>query len=216
MEPSHVDAGAGGVLGGLAGTEGADGGVESVTAALVGGALSAVAGDEPGVSHPARFAATSSISVRRITRSDTTDSRVRPAFPLALAACFASLPCAFRLAFGAAPVAAGPVAQLACEHVPEPGRIRCEIEVKAPAGTALTWADAVILKTPPFASALRARVGPLQASAREDAVWRWAIALAARDRGSGNVVARVRAVTCLKEACTTTEIDAEAPVVVGE
>ena len=88
--------------------------------------------------------------------------------------------------------------------------------MKAPAGAVLKWADVVILKTPPFASALRARVGPLEASAREDTVWRWAIALAARGRGTGDLEARVRVVTCVKDACTPSEVDARAPVVVGE
>jgi hypothetical protein len=85
-----------------------------------------------------------------------------------------------------------------------------------PAGTVLKWADVVVTKTPPFAQALRARVGPLEASAREDTVWRWAMALAARARGSGELGARIRIVACVKDACTPSELEAKADVVVGE
>jgi hypothetical protein len=107
-------------------------------------------------------------------------------------------------------------AKLECARASEPGRVRCEVEVRAAAGVVLKWADVVVTKTPPFASALRARVGPSEASAHEDTVWRWAIALAARARGTGDVGARVRVVACVGDACATSEIATEAQVVVGE
>ena len=103
-----------------------------------------------------------------------------------------------------------------CAHVSEPGRVRCEVEVKAPAGAVLRWADLVVTKAPPFVTPLRARVGPLEASAREETVWRWAIALAARARGAGELAARIRLVTCVKDVCAPTEIEARGEVVVGE
>jgi hypothetical protein len=107
-------------------------------------------------------------------------------------------------------------AKVACARASEPGRVRCEVEARVPAGSVLKWADVVIRKSPPFASPLRARVGPLEASAREDTVWRWAIALAARARGAGEVVVRVRLVVCVKDACATREIETKGDVVVGE
>jgi hypothetical protein len=94
--------------------------------------------------------------------------------------------------------------------------VRCEVEVRVPEGTVLKWADVVVTKTPPFASALRGRVGPLEASAREDTVWRWAIALAARARGTGDLSVRLRIVACVKAACAPSELEASGAVVVGE
>ena len=88
--------------------------------------------------------------------------------------------------------------------------------MRVPAGTVLKWADVVVTKAPPFASALRARVGPLEASVREDTVWRWAIALAARARGTGELAVRVRIVSCVKDACVPSELDAGGEIVVGE
>jgi hypothetical protein len=107
-------------------------------------------------------------------------------------------------------------AKVECARASEPGRVRCEIVARVPAGAVLKWADIVVTKTPPFATALRARVGPLDASAREDNVWRWAIALAARGRGAGELAVRVRVVSCVREACVPSELEARADVVVGE
>jgi hypothetical protein len=150
--------------------------------------------------------------VRCIERSDTTESRVRPSFP-AVAVVFVAL-----LSGGAAGAEdpPGATAKLECAHAPEPGRVRCEVEVRAAAGTRIKWADVVIVSAPPFAPALRARVGPLEASAHEDAVWRWALALAARARGTGELVARVRIVSCVKDACAPSELEPRAAVAVGE
>ena len=133
---------------------------------------------------------------------------------LALAALVLSLAAVTSSAQADGPTVAA--ARIECQRAPEPGRIRCEVEVRAPPGAVLKWADVAIVRTPPFATALRARVGPLEASAREDTVWRWAIALAARDRGTGELEARVRVVACVKDACTPSEAAASATVVVGE
>ena len=141
---------------------------------------------------------------------------MRPSFPrfLALALALAAIPGGERAALADGLVAA--VARVDCERAPEPGRIRCEVVVKAPPGAILKWADVAIVRTPPFATALRARVGPLEASAREDTGWRWAIALAARGRGTGELEARVRLVSCVKDACTPSEVPITTTVVVGE
>ncbi len=94
--------------------------------------------------------------------------------------------------------------------------MRCEVEVRAPPGAVLKWADVVVEKTPPFATALRARVGALEASAHEDTVWRWAIALAARGRGTGSSPCACGSSSCVKDACAPSELEARADVVVGE
>jgi hypothetical protein len=108
-------------------------------------------------------------------------------------------------------------AAITCAHAAEPGRVRCEVEAKPPPGGAiLKWADAVLVSTPPFVTPLRARVGPSDATTHEDSVWRWAIALAARTRGSGEVEARVRIVSCVRDACVPSEITVHATLVVGD
>ncbi len=94
--------------------------------------------------------------------------------------------------------------------------MRCEIVARVPPGSLLKWADVVVTKTPPFASALRGRVGPLEATSREDNAWRWAIALAARGRGTGELAVQIRLVSCVKDACVPLEVDARTDVVVGE
>ena len=151
---------------------------------------------------------------------------MRTAFPpfvpvarsAAPAASFAAVLVAALLA--AAPSVADPpqpTATLTCPRVSEPGRVRCEVEAKpAPGGAVLKWADAVLVSTPPFITPLRGRVGPADATTREDSVWRWTIALAARSRGAGEVEARVRVVSCVREACAPLEIAVRAPLVVGD
>jgi hypothetical protein len=107
-------------------------------------------------------------------------------------------------------------AKVECAHASEPGRVRCEVETRAAQGSILKWADVVVAKTPPFASALRGRVGPLEASVHEETIWRWAIALAARARGTGEIVVRVRIVSCAKDACEPSEIEARGEIGVGD
>lgn len=107
-------------------------------------------------------------------------------------------------------------AKVDCPRVAAPGRVRCEIEVRARPGLVLKWADAVVSKSPPFATPLRARVGPADATAHEETVWRWAIAFAARTRDAGEVVVRVRLVACEKDACTPEELEARGQMTVGE
>ncbi len=107
-------------------------------------------------------------------------------------------------------------ATLVCPRVSEPGRVRCEVEVKPPPGATLRWADTLVVSTPAFASPLRARVGPAEATTHEETVWHWTIALAARARGTGEIEARVRVVTCVGDACTPSETTVRAPLAVGD
>ena len=110
-----------------------------------------------------------------------------------------------------------PTATLSCPRVSEPGRVRCEVEARLPAGEAiLRWADVEIVSAPSFVTPLRGRVGGGEATTREDTVWRWTIALAARTHGSGDVEARVRVVSCVKGACVPLEISVRGAIVVGD
>lgn len=159
--------------------------------------------------------------MRSIERSDTTDRRVRPSFRRIDTACLALvvaslLATAFPIRGARAEEPARATAKVECAHASEPGRVRCEVELRAPVGVVIKWADVVVTSAPPFAPALRARVGPVEATLHEDAVWRWAIALAARTLGSGELSARVRVVSCVKDVCTPSELEAKAPVVVGD
>ncbi|MDP8999642.1 MAG: hypothetical protein M3O46_05970 [Myxococcota bacterium] len=109
-----------------------------------------------------------------------------------------------------------PRAEMRCERIDAPGRVRCEAEVRVVAGESIAMADVIIIHTPPFVRALRGRIGPHDATTREAEVWRWALALAARAKGSGDVEARARLVVCRKEGCEPREAPIVAHVVVGE
>jgi hypothetical protein len=106
--------------------------------------------------------------------------------------------------------------EMRCERVDAPGRVRCEVEALASPGESISAGDIVILRTPPFVSALRGRIGPNDATTREPGVWRWAFALAARGRGSGEVEARARLVLCREGRCLPREAPVSGLVVVGE
>ena len=108
------------------------------------------------------------------------------------------------------------VANVECARLVDPGRVRCEVEVRSSNGRPLRWAEVVVVEAPPFAPPLRARVGPAEATTHEDSVWRWAIALAARGRGAGALRVRVRGVSCAGAACTPFEVEARGEVAVGE
>jgi hypothetical protein len=112
--------------------------------------------------------------------------------------------------------ATGPTATLDCPRAAGPGRVRCEVEARPPAGAVIKWADVEVLTTPPFASPLRARVGPSEASIREEAGWHWTLALAARGRGTGEIAVRVRLVSCVRDVCTPSEVPASAALAVGD
>ncbi len=85
-------------------------------------------------------------------------------------------------------------AKLRCEPALSVGRVRCALEVAAPSGSRLAWVDALVVETPPFARALRARVaqpvGPNQAKAE------LLLGLVASAEGSGVLRVKARAVVC--------------------
>ena len=107
-------------------------------------------------------------------------------------------------------------ATMTCAHVDTPGRVRCDVEARVATGESIQWGDVVIAKTPDFVGALRGRIGPHDATAREAEVWRWALALVARDKGSGDVEGRVRLVVCKGDVCAPREVPVAGRVVVGE
>jgi hypothetical protein len=111
--------------------------------------------------------------------------------------------------------AAPPHATMTCDHVDAPGRVRCEAEARVGAGESIAWGDVTIVRTPPFADALRGRIGPHDATTREAGAWRWAFALVARGKGSGEVEGRVRLVVCRDKTCAPREIPLVAHVDVG-
>jgi hypothetical protein len=108
-----------------------------------------------------------------------------------------------------------PPATMTCEHADGPGRVRCDVEARVGAGESITWGDVVIVKTPPFVSALRGRIGPHDATAHDPDVWRWALALVARDKGAGDVEGRVRLVVCKDAKCLPRELPVTGHVAVG-
>jgi hypothetical protein len=115
----------------------------------------------------------------------------------------------------AAPDADAPHATLTCEHVPAPGRVRCEVEARVSSGDSISWGDVVIRSVPPFAAALRGRVGPHDASVREPGLWRWAFALVARGKGAGDVEGQVRVVVCRDKACAARDVQVVGKIEVG-
>ncbi len=109
-----------------------------------------------------------------------------------------------------------PPATMTCEHADGPGRVRCDVEARVGAGESIAWGDVVIVKTPPFVSALRGRIGPHDATAHDPDVWRWALALVARDKGAGDVEGRVRRVVCKDAKCAPRELPVTGHVAVGQ
>jgi hypothetical protein len=106
-------------------------------------------------------------------------------------------------------------ATMTCEHVDAPGRVRCDVEARVAAGESIEWGDVVIAKTPAFVGALRGRIGPHDATTHEAEVWRWALGLVAREKGTGEVEGRVRLVVCRGEVCAPREVPVTGRVVVG-
>jgi hypothetical protein len=102
--------------------------------------------------------------------------------------------------------AGSPRATMACEHAGGPGRVRCEVEARVGAGERIAWGDVVLLRTPAFVEALRGRIGPHDATSREADAWRWALAVVAREKGSGELVGRVRLVVCRGATCGPREL----------
>jgi hypothetical protein len=107
---------------------------------------------------------------------------------------------------------------MTCERVVAPGRVRCDVEARVATGETIQWGDVVITRTPPFVGALRGRIGPQDATEHQPEVWRWALALVAREKGSGDVEGRVRLVVCKGTggACASREVVLAGRVAVGE
>lgn len=107
---------------------------------------------------------------------------------------------------------------MTCERVLTPGRVHCEVEARVEPGESIAWGDVVLLQVPPFATALRGRIGPHDASVREPALWRWSFAVVARAKGTGELAARVRVVVCTgpERTCGTREVEVAGEVEVGE
>ncbi len=105
---------------------------------------------------------------------------------------------------------------MACEPVAGPGRVLCSVEARVGAGEAIASGDVLLVRTPPFVTALRGRIGPHDATTRGARLWRWAFGLAARARGAGTIEGRVRLVVCRGPVCEPREVPVSARVVVGD
>lgn len=117
------------------------------------------------------------------------------------------------------------LASMQCDRASEPGRIRCAVELRLVGGRTLAWADVEILSLPDFASALKGRIGPQDALARDPTSTKWALGLVARRAGQGEVRARVRGVACEPPRaadagagaprCAPITVDVKTPITVG-
>lgn len=108
------------------------------------------------------------------------------------------------------------VAQVQCDKATEPGRVRCGVDVRPTDRQKLVWADVAVVRAPSFSSALRGRVGPGEATARDATGYRFALALVARINGKGPVVLRVRAVTCADgDGCRASSVEVSTELSVG-
>lgn len=107
-------------------------------------------------------------------------------------------------------------ASMTCASAPGPGRVRCDAEVRAPPGSRIAWADVVIVEAPAHVAPLKARIPPSDATESRDASWRWGLAVVAKERGKGELKARVRAVVCTGDACAPMTRDLAVVVAAGE
>jgi hypothetical protein len=115
-----------------------------------------------------------------------------------------------------APAADGDVhASMQCDRAMEPGRVRCTVEVRIEGGRTLSWADVEILALPDFASALKGRIGPQDALARDASSTKWALGLVARRAGQGEARGRVRLVACEGKRCVPLTVEIRAQITVG-
>lgn len=109
------------------------------------------------------------------------------------------------------------VARLTCDPALGPGRIRCELDLRAPEGARLSWADALVVSAPSFARPLRSRV---PATREADGGARAALALLVRAVGSGSLLVLGRAVVCStgeakQPECGPASVSVEIPFRVG-
>lgn len=87
-------------------------------------------------------------------------------------------------------------ASMQCDRASEPGRVRCTVEARIEGGRTIAWADVEILSLPEFASALKGRIAPQDAVARDATSAKWGLGLVAKRAGQGEARARVRIVAC--------------------
>ena len=112
---------------------------------------------------------------------------------------FAFLPLLVALWTKLAP-AAGPQldVRLRCDRALVPGRVRCAVSLSVPRGFRLSWVDALVVSSPPFARPLRARI-PLRRLTGMDSHAEVLLALLAREAGRGMLTVRGRAVVCPRQ-----------------
>jgi hypothetical protein len=106
-------------------------------------------------------------------------------------------------------------ASMQCDRASEPGRVRCTVELRLDGPRTLSWADVELLALPDFASALKGRIGPQDALARDASGATWALGLVARRAGQGEARARVRLVACEGRRCAPITVEIRAQVAVG-
>jgi hypothetical protein len=108
-------------------------------------------------------------------------------------------------------------AKMQCERAAEPGRVRCSVEVRTAAPRTIAWADVAILQLPDFATALKGRIGPDDATARDADSVKWAFGLVAKRAGQGEARVRVRVVACQSEGvkCAPQSTEVRAMLNVG-
>lgn len=86
-------------------------------------------------------------------------------------------------------------ATLTCAPAGEPGRVRCEVDARVDRAQ-IRWADVEIVGASDLAAPLKGRIGPRDATTKDISAWRFALALVAKRNGTGEILARVRAVVC--------------------
>jgi len=110
-------------------------------------------------------------------------------------------------------------ATLTCDRAAEPGRVRCSVEARVAEGRTIAWGDVAVLQLPDFAAALKGRIGPGDATAREGATTKFAFGLVAKKAGQGEARVRVRVVACEGAAeapkCTPLMVEVRGTLSVG-
>ncbi len=105
-------------------------------------------------------------------------------------------------------------AEVACDPLPGPGKVHCSVRERSRGGT-FRWGDVIVLSAPAFAPALRTRVAAGDASRRDAEGADFAVALAAKSDGTGELRVLARAVVCGDVGCRPVRTEATAKVVVG-
>lgn len=101
-----------------------------------------------------------------------------------------------------------------CAPSEGPGKVRCDVGVAVLAGR-LRFADVTVQEAPEFAPALRSRLGPADATRRDENGASFALALVAKSTGVGNLRVMARAVVCDRRGCLPYAKEATTYVKVG-